>query len=187
MNISKIFLHRWAKGAKLNGHLLAKKSPGRPPIIQGRDERRLIRVAKINPKLTIKKIAQEANITACHRTIVKVLNRNDLQSWPMSKKSKLADVHIRKQFSNILQVFTMFNTINEPFSDWIIMTCCLLSQNCSLKSKSSALAALLLFLFATFLTTTGSSTSDSASSSISLSSSSTSSSSSSNIVSSSCS
>ena len=99
MDIPIPTLFRWASLAKTNGHLVAKKSPGRPLLIKGRDERHLIRVAKANTKLSIKQIAQQAGIAAHHQTIVKVLKRHELQSFSMLKKPKLTDDHNRKRIN----------------------------------------------------------------------------------------
>ncbi|KAJ2987788.1 hypothetical protein HDV02_005941 [Globomyces sp. JEL0801] len=82
-------LHRWAKLAKTNGHLIPKKSSGRPLKIQDRAERHLIRVAKANPQYSIKKLGQVASVSAHHQTIVKVLKRHNLQSFQMMKYSNL--------------------------------------------------------------------------------------------------
>jgi transposase len=87
--ISLKTLKSWEIRTNTTGNLVAKKSPGRPQKIQGRDERRLVRVAKRIKGMSIKRIAQEADINACHETLVKVLKRNNLQSLPMLKNPKL--------------------------------------------------------------------------------------------------
>jgi transposase len=81
-------LHRWKKQFKTEGHLVAKKPTGRPPKFTDREIRHLIRVAKTNKDLSIKKIAEAANLDASHKTVVKILKTQKLQSSPLLKKPK---------------------------------------------------------------------------------------------------
>lgn len=121
-------LNNWRKQAIATGSLVAKKSPGRPLKIQGRDERRLIRVAKQNPKLTIAQIAAEAEIDACHRTIVSALKRRNLQSYPMLKKPLLTERHIaiRYQWAYSMRFKTL-----EDWKRWSFSDECSISLDCS--------------------------------------------------------
>ena len=90
-------LYRWQKLAKTQGHLVAKKSPGRPPKLNDRDVRHLVRIAKNNKFLNIKQMGEAAGVDACHKTLVKNLKAHNLQSFPMLKKPKLTQEHIRKR------------------------------------------------------------------------------------------
>lgn len=96
-NINLNTLRRWQKRAKAEGHLVARKSSGRPPKLNARDVRHLVSVTKRNPKNTIKQIGESAALDVCHTTLVKYLKANNLQSFPMLKKPDLTDAHIRKR------------------------------------------------------------------------------------------
>jgi transposase len=121
-------LKRWEIRTNTTGNLVAKKSPGRPQKIQGRDERRFLRAAKRNKDMCIKRIAQEADINACHETLVKVLKRNNLQSLPMLKKPKLTEDHIRKRYN---WAYSMRHQTLSDWKTWTFSDECSFSLDCS--------------------------------------------------------
>jgi transposase len=112
-------LHRWKKQAKTEGHLVAKKSTGRPPKFNNREIRHFIRVAKTNKDLSIKKIAETATLDATHKTLAKILKAHKLQSFPMLKKPKLTEDHKRKrlQWAQQMRFKTLQFWRNWTFSD----------------------------------------------------------------------
>jgi len=121
-------LNRWSRLAKREGHLVPKKSPGRPPKLDARDERHLKRVAKTNSNLSIKRIGQAAGLQVHHQTLVKYLKRHNLQSFPMLKKPKLTDLQIRKRFEWATRIRDM--TL-EDWKKWTFSDECSVSLDCS--------------------------------------------------------
>lgn len=124
-SVSLSTVEKWKRQLRTQGNLTPKKQPGRPKKHGEREVRHLVRAARSNPYLTIKEIASRAGFEGNHKTIVKRLKENGLQSFVQKVKPKLTNAHILKRRS------WAERKRNETFDDWAFSDECSIELDCT--------------------------------------------------------
>lgn len=112
-------LYGWMKKLKSDGHLVPKKSPGRPEKFLPRTKRQRLCAAKLNPDMSIAQLTEAVGIDASHKTVVKLLKKDGIMSYVALKKPLLTEryIRIRYRWARDKIAYTMSDWKHWTFSD----------------------------------------------------------------------
>jgi transposase len=89
-------IRRWLS----NATTASLQRSGRPEILTGEQQRRVLRVARRHPRIEYAKLVSLAlGIQVSHDTIYRILKRHNITKWRAKKRPKLAVEHARKRLA----------------------------------------------------------------------------------------
>jgi hypothetical protein len=98
---------------RINGH--SKKHTGRPKSYDIRFKRRVLRIARFNPKMTYKAIAEALDTLLSHDTLYRILKANGLTNWLTKKRPFLTLAAVKKRYT-----WALFHN-DWSFEEWAII------------------------------------------------------------------
>ena len=66
---------------------------GRPKVLDLRDQRTILRIIRLDPRITYRRLIEQSGVTCSQRTVQRMLKEHGIKNWVAKKHSLLTEEH----------------------------------------------------------------------------------------------